>query len=407
MTRPGTAFPAIRLALLLAALTTPLASQAPGVPASPTVYRLRSEVLGEVRTILVQRPPAAATQPAPMMVLYLLDGDAHFDHVRGIVNFLAGNGRLPPTLLVAIPNTDRTRDLTPAFERDTAANRNRFGSTGGAARFGDFLERELVPFIDSAYPTLPFRVLVGHSLGGLFNIEMLTKRPRLFQAHIAIDPSLWWDKEAAVDGLARTVRSGAVSRPSFLYLVSANSGADMRNSAQRTVDSLERIATPSLRLWYRYLPDEDHGSVVHRAVYDGLETIFREYRLPSDSLAQTMDVAAVDAWFVRLSQYYGVRIATPEFALNRLGMTVLRAHPDVGLAMLQANIRRFPNSANTYDTMGDAFQALGRLPEAKAEYQKAVTLANRTGAIIGPTSQAKLADVERRLAATGAPAKQP
>ncbi|MEO5800844.1 MAG: hypothetical protein ABIZ70_12215, partial [Gemmatimonadales bacterium] len=142
----------------------------------------------------------------------------------------------------------------------------------------------------------------------------------------------------------------------------------------------------------------DHGSVVHRAVYDGLETIFREYRLPSDSAAQTMDIAAVDAWFGKLSQYYGVKISTPEFALNRLGMTVLHAHPDVGLAMLQANIRRFPNSANTYDTMGDAYQALNRLPEAKAEYQKAVALAARTGAIIGPTSQAKLAEVEKKLA---------
>lgn len=402
MTRSGTVFRATRLVLLLVGSTAPLASQTIGMPGSPTVYRLRSETLGEVRTILVQRPPADVSLPAATPVLYLLDGESHFDHVRGIVNFLTSNGRLPPTLIVAITNSNRTRDLTPRAATGTRATDS---SSGGSERFAKFLEGELIPFIDSVYATLSFRILVGHSLGGLFNVEMLSQHPRLFQAHIAIDPSLWWDKESAVDRLARAVRGGEVSRPSFLYLVSANSGAEMLNAARRAVDSLERIATPSLHLWYRYLPDEDHGSVVHRAVYDGLETIFREYRLPSDSMARTMDVAAVDAWFSRLSQYYGVRIATPEFALNRLGMTVLRSHPDVGLAMLQTNIRRFPNSANTYDTMGDAFQALGRLPEAKAEYQKAVALANRTGAIIGPTSQAKLADVERRLAA--APAKQP
>jgi hypothetical protein len=240
---------------------------------------------------------------------------------------------------------------------------------------------------------------VGHSLGGLFNAEMLAQQPKLFQAHIAVDPSLWWDHEASVDRLARAVSSGRVTRPTFLYLVAANSGVGMLSAARRTVDSLERTRSEQLHLWFRYLPDEDHGSVVHRAIYDGLETIFREYRLPTDAQAQAMDVAAVDAWFARLSQYYGVDISTPEFALNRLGMMVLRAHPERGVAMLQANIKRFPNSANTYDTMGDAYVAMGKLADAKVQYQHAITLANRTGALIGPISQEKLSALEKRMAA--------
>ncbi|MES2306772.1 MAG: alpha/beta hydrolase-fold protein [Gemmatimonadota bacterium] len=389
----------IRTVLSLLFLAAPLGAQVqvPGLPPAPQVYRIRSAILGEVRTIIVQPPPPAATLPAPAVVLYLLDGDGHFDHVRGIVDFLSSNGRLPPALIVAVTNTDRTRDLTPQLIRTPAAERARDGHGGGSEQFAAFLERELVPFIDSVYPTLPFRVLIGHSLGGLFNAEMLARHPKVFQAHIAIDPSLWWDHEASVDRLAKAMHSGAVSRPTFLYLVSANSGSEMLSAARRAVDSLQHPAPDLLRFWYRYLPDEDHGSVVHRAVYDGLETIFREYRLPPDSLAQTMNVAAVDGWFARLSQYYGVTFGTPEFALNRLGMTVLRAHPETGLAMLQANIRRFPKSANTFDTMGDALQQLGRLTEARAEYQKAIAMANRTGAIIGPVSQAKLAELEKRI----------
>lgn len=385
---------------LLATAIAPVGAQIPGVPPAPAVYRLKSTILGEERTILIQRPPAAATMPAPTMVLYLLDGEAHFDHVRGIVDFLSRNGRLPPVLLVAVTNTDRTRDFTPPFEREPDSARAQYGTVGGAARFGQFLARELIPFVDSAYATLPFRVLIGHSLGGLFNVEMLAQQPTLFQAHIAVDPSLWWDREASVDRLLRAVHGG-VSRPTFLYLVSANSGSRMVTIAKRTDDSLEAAHADRLRLWFRFLPDEDHGSVVHRAIYDGLETIFREYRLPSDAQAQAMDVAAVDAWFARLSEYYGVTLGTPESALNQLGMTVLRFFPDRGVSMLQANIRRFPNSANTYDTMGDAYERMGRLPEAMAQYRQAIAVANRTGAIIGPTSRAKLADLEKRVAALG------
>jgi hypothetical protein len=385
----------------LLVILAPLSAQTPGLPTAPAVYRLRSQFLGEERTIVVQRPPAAATMPAPMMVLYLLDGEAHFDHVRGIVDFLSGNGRLPPVLLVAVTNTNRTRDFTPAFAREPDSARAQYGITGGADRFSQFLARELIPFVDSAYPTLPFRILVGHSLGGLFNLEMLAQHPTLFQAHIAVDPSLWWDREASLDRLIGAVRNGAVARPTFLYLVSANSGARMVSLAQRANDSLEAARPAPLHLWFRYLPDEDHGSVVHRAIYDGLETIFREYRLPTDAQAQAMDVAAVDAWFANLSKYYGVTIATPESALNRLGMSVLRFFPDRGVAMLQANIRRFPNSANTYDTMGDAYEKMGRLPEAIAQYKQAVAVANRTGAIIGPTSRAKLAELEKRVTPAG------
>ena len=54
--------------LCLIAATAPAHAQAPGVPLAPAVYRLRSEILGEDRTILVQTPPATATMPAPMVV---------------------------------------------------------------------------------------------------------------------------------------------------------------------------------------------------------------------------------------------------------------------------------------------------------------------------------------------------
>jgi predicted alpha/beta superfamily hydrolase len=50
-------------------------------------------------------------------VLYLLDGDAHFHSVTGLIQFLGtginGNFVIPEMIVVAISNTDRTRDLTP------------------------------------------------------------------------------------------------------------------------------------------------------------------------------------------------------------------------------------------------------------------------------------------------------
>ena len=81
---------------------------------------------------------------------------------------------MPEVILVAVVNTDRTRDLTPTKIAD------RPGETGGADRFLDFFEKELIPAIESRYRTQKFRVFAGHSLGGLFALHALFTRPELF-----------------------------------------------------------------------------------------------------------------------------------------------------------------------------------------------------------------------------------
>ncbi|TFH66787.1 MAG: alpha/beta hydrolase [Gemmatimonadales bacterium] len=101
-------------------------------------------------------------------------------------------------IVVAIPNTgDRTRDLTPASETEHAGTG--FPTAGGADRFLGFLADELIPHIDSTYRTETFRVLVGHSIGGLFATHALLTRPDLFRGYVAISPILWWNRKSLVD----------------------------------------------------------------------------------------------------------------------------------------------------------------------------------------------------------------
>ena len=61
--------------------------------------------------------------------------------------------------------------------------------------FNDFLENELIPYIDKTYPTTTYRTYVGHSFGGLAVVNTLFTRPHLFDNYVAIDPSLWWDDQ--------------------------------------------------------------------------------------------------------------------------------------------------------------------------------------------------------------------
>ena len=61
--------------------------------------------------------------------------------------------------------------------------------------FLDFIEKELIPYIEKNYPATSYKTFVGHSYGGIAVLNALFERPQLFNNYIAIDPSLWWDDQ--------------------------------------------------------------------------------------------------------------------------------------------------------------------------------------------------------------------
>ncbi|WP_374405795.1 alpha/beta hydrolase [Pelagerythrobacter sp.] len=64
----------------------------------------------------------------------------------------------------------------------------------GAGRFLDFLAEELLPFAhDLMRVNQDRQMLLGHSLAGYFALWTMCSRPGLFDRHIALSPSLWWD----------------------------------------------------------------------------------------------------------------------------------------------------------------------------------------------------------------------
>ena len=79
-------------------------------------HSLFSNILNEERSYWIYKPeqrPGESAQDYP--VLYLLDGDVFFHSVVGFTRFFSSSkvSSLPPCIVVAVLNTDRTRDFTP------------------------------------------------------------------------------------------------------------------------------------------------------------------------------------------------------------------------------------------------------------------------------------------------------
>ena len=130
---------------------------------------LHSSILDEDRTILLSLSENPQSGGAPMPVIYLLDGGAHFLHTVATMDLLSRRDKMPYSLVVGIANTDRDRDLT------AVASSGRL--SGGADRFLDFIESELIPFVETGFVTAPHRTLIGHSLGGSFVLHSLVIVP--------------------------------------------------------------------------------------------------------------------------------------------------------------------------------------------------------------------------------------
>jgi len=344
---------------------------------------LKSGVLGEERIILVRTPPGYETNNRKYPVMYLTDGDTHIAHTGSTIEFLSRNGRMSELIVVGITNTDRTRDLTPTHVTTTAATTGgapQFPTSGGADKFLKFIETELMPEVEKRYRVEPYRILAGHSFGGLFAIHAMLSRPELFNSYIAVSPSLQWDDGLLVKRAAEFFKA----RKEFKATLFVSLGNEPGPIGDNFVEFKKLLAGTNIKgfEWQaEQMTDEDHGSVVLRSHYFGLRKIFDGWQLPRDPQtgAFTGDLKAADEHYKWLSQKFGYTIATPENVINQLGYQFLFAgKSEEAIAIFKANVERYADSANVYDSLAEAYEKNGRIDLAAPLYDKAQTIGQKT-----------------------------
>jgi predicted alpha/beta superfamily hydrolase len=352
--------------------------------ATPVPQRLpvHSNVLNEDRVIWVRMPAASRGKTGRYAVLYITDGGPNVNEIGAVIDFLADANLMPPLIVVGITNTDRNRDLTAtrAGIKHSDGSVEQFPTTGGADKFLDFIQTELMPEIDKRYPTEPYRILVGHSLGGLFAVHAMVARPDLFNAYIASSPSLWWDDARTVRDVQEFLaRQKDLKKTLFFSL--GNESGDMNDAfeqLQKTVSAgrPKDFVAESVRY-----PDEFHSSTELRTHYAGLRLIFAGWPMPRDEKTDQRvgGLAGVEKHYRELSARFGFQVSA-EREINGLGYNLLgEKKVDDAMAAFQRNSELYPRSANVYDSLADCLEAAGKPDLAMQNVQKAVEVATQTG----------------------------
>jgi predicted alpha/beta superfamily hydrolase len=368
------AFPVVSFVLML--FPSAVFAQAPAIP-GVTTQRLKSEVLGEDRTILVRTPAGYETGNQRYPVLYMTDGDGHMGHTGATIEFLAQNGRMSELIVVGITNTDRTRDLSPTHVKTTNPDgKLQFPTSGGGDKFLKFIETELIPDIEKRYRVSPFRILAGHSLGGLFAVHALLSRPELFNSYIAVSPALQWDNQAIVKRAEDFFKTRTVLDRT-LYVSLGLEPGPIEDAFHQFKQVLGKNQAKGFEWEAQEMADEDHGSVVLRSHYFGLRKVYEGWQMPRDPMTGAVagGMKGVEAHYQKLSTKFGFTIPAPENLINQVGYQLLFGDkPAEAIAAFKTNVERYPGSANVYDSLAEAYERSGRLDLAAPLYERASAL---------------------------------
>jgi len=370
-----------------------------------SVDSVQSKILKENRKIWVYVPNGAGDSTYAKKrypVVYLLDGDGHFPSLTGMIQQLSqinGNAVCPEMIVVGITNTNRNRDLTPTNTQNGLDGKPNpaFKTSGGGEKFTEFIEKELMPHIDSIYPTAPYKMLIGHSFGGLMVINTLVNHTGMFNAYVAIDPSMWWDDKKLLKQTETALQQKQFAGKT-LYLGIANTMVGVQDTLKvrsdtssmnghirsilRLKDILQANHANGLQFDYAYHPNDSHGSVPLITEYEALHFIF-SYYAPSAELAKAMfdpkskaDIAAMlDKHYQEISHHLGYAVYPAEGQINSNGYYFLQNNmTDKAYSLFALNVKNYPQSFNVYDSMGDYYSYKKDKTKAIEYFRKALSL---------------------------------
>ena len=243
------------------------------------IHEIQSKILNEKRVLNIYLPEGYNVKDTiNYPVIYLLDGSANEDfiHIVGLVQFYTFEWikQVPQSIVVGIATVDRRRDFT--FPTSIEEDKVRYPTTGHSDNFIAFIENELQPYINKSYKTNSDKTIIGQSLGGLLATEILFTKPQLFDKYIIVSPSLWWDNGSILNRNISTLQNKEI------YIGVGKEGLTgtkiprvMEVDANVLADKIIKLKAPATKVFFEYLPEENHATILHQAVSNSFKLLYQ------------------------------------------------------------------------------------------------------------------------------------
>ncbi|MFC2096274.1 alpha/beta hydrolase [Bacteroidota bacterium] len=238
------------------------------------VDSLRSEILKENRKIIVHLPDSYNESNDKYPVLYRLDGDADLmlETVSTVNRLIYSDEVAPEMIIVAIENTNRARDMWPV-------NTVYYPETEkvGAKDFLEFIEQELIPFIDKNYQTNQNRIICGQSLSGVFILYAFLTNPELFNSYIVSSGAFPGCNNYFMDLRDKSFQQIDKFNGRKIFITNGlQDPLDPDGEIQKQILDFSNSIKNKIgnKVLHKYLTYENEGHVPFHSLYDGLRFIF-------------------------------------------------------------------------------------------------------------------------------------
>ncbi len=253
-------------------------------------YLISSSILGEEREIQVFLPENYEASKKAFPVLYLLDGQRLFLHGVSLLQSFSQFELSPEFIVIGINNKYPQR----------------FGHfSRGGDKFSDFIETELIPFVENTFRISNEKILFGWEYAGSFALKIMIERPDLFRGYILASP---FPLDNRVTALQKILSSQKLSDKSLFFSVSPNE--DVVNKGTERLDSLLKSEDNVHLKWtYLNLENEEHRSTPYSTLYHGLKKHFHYYpEFQVDNLEEFMEAGGIEfarAYNQKRAEEYG------------------------------------------------------------------------------------------------------
>ena len=363
---------------------------------------INSDILKEKREISIYLPENYQDTETDYPVLYILDGQRYF--LNGVLyqNTLKWKEKTPDFIVIGLNTHNRKR--RKLFFDDSKI-------------FIDFLDKELIPYVDRNYRTSSKRLFFGWEMAGGLAIELLAQPQSLFSAYLIASPT--HINKARLD-LLKNKLTQSDNASEFIYFSISPLETWSIPSLENLSKVLKKHASEGLIWHYKTLEGENHHSTPTKGIHEGLNKYFWDYPyIRFYSLKEFDDFGGMNALkehFKKRGEKYNLsteihkdtkhflllqsmnednyesfvffmhefgdyyKSKKRDFWFNRYAQFYLKYQkPNEAIKILTAGLDKFQNSSLILGTFGDAYVKKGEKAKAKEYYKKAIDFASKNG----------------------------
>jgi predicted alpha/beta superfamily hydrolase len=335
-----------------------------------------SKVLKENRNLLVHLPDNYSESSKRYPVLYLLDGERHFNHAIMATQVLQNDERVPELIIVAITNSHIWGSDNSSRQRDLGYERENFTL---------YIKNEVMPYVNNNYRTSGLNTLFGHSLAGFFSSDLLATQPELFKNYIAASPVLQNYEIGIYEKILSKSKLKNTTEKSFYFSLASEDEA-RRKSVTDALNNFVKLLTeqpPEKLNWhYEFFDNQTHSTIYYPTFFPGMTYVFKSYQAPRFASYKAYmnfgGIQGMEAHYQKRAEIYGTDKNIPENTLlNVASMLLNNDQPEAALNLYRKLTNDFPESARSFSGLGQVYSAMKQFNKSITAHQTAVKLAEK------------------------------